>query len=641
MKKNLLLPVLFFFILLFISSFSKSKELFTYSSFYKQKISAFKKHQADLLNLILQSDSLSDKAAGIILQKIKKNRLALKEIDFWLRYFEPVAYKKINGPLPVEWETEVFEKYEVPYKREGAGLTLAELYLDEKKIYKDSLASLINVSLQATDVFMADSITRNLNTHDHFFLANRMFLLNLAAIYTTGFECPDTSRIIPELLHLMESTNELYAAFDQSFPSYKINKDYISLFKEAISFVKNQPEDYTRFEHFKFIQNFITPLYQLNHRMILDYNIRTTNFNDYSLNKYAESIFDKTLYRGQNKKGIFIGIDDETQLNELKEVGKLLFYDPILSLNNKRSCASCHKPTQYFTDTTVTTNLQFDQKNFIGRNTPTLINAAQNHLIMLDGKHINLENQARDVITNPLEMGSTEKEVLKKVMSCDEYKTVFKKYLIATPQYESVNLEHIASALMLYYSDLSSYNSQFDHAMNEKQLISNDIINGFNLFMSKAQCATCHFVPQFNGTKPPYISSEFEVIGVPADTSFKTLSNDKGRFNINAAKETRAAFRTGSIRNAAFTKPYMHNGVFKTLEEVIDFYDAGGGAGKGLTISNQTLSADSLKLTKKEKKDIIAFIKSLNEEIPLQTPPLKLPASKNKELNKRVIGGEY
>ena len=148
--------------------------------------------------------------------------------------------------------------------------------------------------------------------------------------------------------------------------------------------------------------------------MILDYNIRTTNFNDYSLNKYAASIFDKTLYRGQNKKGVFIGIDDETQLNELKAVGKLLFYDPILSLNNKRSCASCHKPAQYFTDTTVTTNLQFDQKNFIGRNTPTLINAAQNHLIMLDGKHINLENQARDVITNPLEMGSTEKEVVKK-----------------------------------------------------------------------------------------------------------------------------------------------------------------------------------------------------------------------------------
>ena len=296
--------------------------------------------------------------------------------------------------------------------------------------------------------------------------------------------------------------------------------------------------------------------------MILDYNVRSSNFNDYSLNKHATSIFDKSLYRGQNKKGVFIGIDDETQLNELKAIGKLLFYDPILSLNNKRSCASCHKPTQYFTDTAVATNLQFDQKNFIGRNTPTLINAALNHLIMLDGKHINLENQARDVITNPLEMGSNEEEMLKKVLSCDEYKTVFKKYLKTTPQYNSVNIEHIASALMLYYSDFSSYSSPFDHAINEKKPINDEVVNGFNLFMSKAQCATCHFVPQFNGTKPPYISSEFEVIGVPADTSFKMLSNDKGRYNINPAKETkllseRAPFEMPLLQNPICTMAYL------------------------------------------------------------------------------------
>ena len=220
-------------------------------------------------------------------------------------------------------------------------------------------------------------------------------------------------------------------------------------------------------------------------------------------------------------------------------------------------------------------------------------------------------------------------------------KKYLKKYLKATPQYESVNLEHISSALILYYADLSSYYSPFDHAMNEKQPVSKEVINGFNLFMSKAQCATCHFVPQFNGVKPPYVGSEFEVIGTPTDTSFKTLSKDPGRYTINPSKETNAAFRTGSIRNAASTKPYMHNGVFNTLEVVIDFYDAGGGSGKGISISNQTLSSDSLKLTKKEKNDIIAFIKSLNEEIPFQNNPGKLPVSKNKEINRRVVGGEY
>ena len=241
MKKTVSLLLMLFSFIVFISSSSKPEEPAVYISFYKEKVTGLKKKQAELLAIIRNTESFSQDKISIILEKISENRSVLKEADFWLRYFDPIAYKKINGPLPVEWETEVFEKYEAPYKREGAGLTLAELYLDEKEIKKDSLASLITISLEATNVFMADSITRNLNTHHHFFLANRMFLLNIAAIYTTGFECPDTSRIIPELLHVLESTESLYKAFNQSFPSYTINNYYTSLFEQTISFVKTQP----------------------------------------------------------------------------------------------------------------------------------------------------------------------------------------------------------------------------------------------------------------------------------------------------------------------------------------------------------------------------------------------------------------
>ena len=640
MKKILLSLFIVLGIVLYLSSF-KPKDPLSYTANYKQRIIDFQRNQFALLDLIQKTSHFSESSTSLISAKIRQSRLKLKELDFWLRYLEPVVYKKINGPLPVEWETEVFEKWEAPYKREGYGLTLAELYLEEKEINKDSLINLIKPSLLASNVFLHDSISRNLNTHHHFFLANRLFLLNLAAIYTTGFECPDTENVIPELLHMLTSVRDLYETFEYNFPSYKINEDYLSLFEKTIAFVRDQPVDIERFDHFNFLQNFVNPLYRLNADMIINYDVRSTNFNDYSLNRNSLSIFDKSLYRGQNPKGVFIGIDDDEQLKELKAVGKMLFFDPILSGNNKRSCASCHKPAQFFTDTTVTTNLQFDQKNLISRNTPSLINSVYNHLLMLDGKHTTLENQAKDVMTNPLEMGSRENEVVKKVLSCEEYKKVFKKYLKETPQYESVNLEHISSALILYYADFSLYYSPFDNAMNENKPLSGEVKNGFNLFMSKAQCGTCHFVPQFNGVKPPYVSSEFEVIGVPSDTSFKKLSSDKGRYAINPAKETNAAFRTGSIRNAPFTKPYMHNGVFNTVEEVIDFYDAGGGSGKGMNISNQTLSPDSLKLTKQEKNDLIAFIKSLTEEIPFQNIPDKLPVSKNKEINGRIAGGEY
>jgi cytochrome c peroxidase len=119
------------------------------------------------------------------------------------------------------------------------------------------------------------------------------------------------------------------------------------------------------------------------------------------------------------------------------------------------------------------------------------------------------------------------------------------------------------------------------------------------------------------------------------------LSNDKGRHQINPAKETANAFRTGTLKNAAKTMPYMHNGVFKTLKEVIDFYDQGGGAGRGLSVTNQTLSEDKLNLTELEKKQIILFIESLTERMEASDIPKSLPKSKFKNLNQRVVHGVY
>ncbi|HEY2350302.1 MAG TPA: cytochrome c peroxidase [Puia sp.] len=568
-------------------------------------------------------------------------RLKLKNVDFWLRYFEPNAYRKMNGPLPVEWEKEVFEKFEPPYRREGAGLSLVELSLDQTPLIKDSLLQLVKKSEDAIKTFEADSITNQLNSYSHFFLANRLFLLNLAAIYTTGFECPDTSRVIPELLSMLIGTKEIYFSFNQSFPETPLSSEYLDKFEKTILFVKSQGTGFSAFDHFVFLRDYVNPLFAMNQKFINDYNVRSINYNDFTLNNNIQSIFDKSLYVSQSIKGLYSMVDDEKTLREIRYIGKLLFYDPILSGNNMRSCASCHKPTQYFTDTTIGTALQFDRQQHLPRNTPTLINSVYNHLLMLDGKHISLQAQGKDVITSPTEMNSNEKEVLKKVLSCREYKEAFKSFLKLTPEEKDITINHIVSAITYYDGSYSRFYSPFDNAMNNRGPVSDEVKRGFNLFMSRAKCATCHFVPNFNGVKPPYIGSEFEVLGTPADTSFKDLSSDKGRYMINKAPETLHAFRTGSIRNAEYTKPYMHNGVFKSLEEVIDFYDAGGGQGKKMKVDNQTLSRDSLHLTGREKKDLLAFIYSLNEDIIFEEPPASLPASADKALNKRKPGGEY
>jgi cytochrome c peroxidase len=468
-----------------------------------------------------------------------------------------------------------------------------------------------------------------------------LFLLNLATIYTTGFENPNTEKIIPELRFMLSDMYATYLLFNEYFPNTPLTQNYLTHYKNTIQFVNNQSQEHNEFDHFTFIKDYINPLFQINQKLIRDYQVVSKSVVDYSLNKNCNSIFSKNLYTGQNAKGIFLRVNEPSQLSEIEKIGKLLFYDPMLSANNQRSCASCHKTTEYFTDTLTATSLQFNKLDYLPRNTPSLINAPYNHLLMLDGKHISLQNQTKAVLTNPIEMAADEKELLKKILSCSDYKKAFNSFLKYTPQETEITLEHVSSAITQYYAKFSKYYSPFDNAMNENKPLTESAKKGFNIFMSKAQCATCHFAPQFNGVKPPYVGSEFEVLGVPVDTLYSQLSADKGRYEINPATETLNAFRTGSIRNAEKTKPYMHNGIFTNLNQVIDFYDAGGGAGHGLFVPNQTLSADSLHLTKEDKKHLLAFIHSLTEDIEFENAPEKLPLSKYKNLNARKVTGDY
>jgi cytochrome c peroxidase len=612
-----------------------------YPQQYQQKLQNFNTSLNQLSNIINQEKTISTLAISTIKNAIGTSRIEMKKIDFWLRYVDPLAYKKINAPLPVEWETEVFEKYEKPYKRIGAGLTLAELYLDEKNIEKDSLLKLVEDAAIACNTFAADSTIKLLQKPAPFFFCNRLFLLNLATIYTTGFECPNTENILPELSAMLESVKQINETFEDDYPNYFLLPSYKKLFDEMIVFVKQQPKNTEHFNHFLFIKKYVNPLFGMNQQMIRTYNVFPKSFNDYTLNANVNSIFDKQLYKGQNRKGIFAAINDEALLKEIKAIGKQLFYDPILSENGQRTCASCHNPNQFFTDTTVITHLQFDRINKLPRNTPSLLNVQFNHLLMLDGKHFYLQNQARDVITSPTEMGTNENELVENVLSCKEYKDAFKKFAKHTPNYPTISIDHIAAAVTMYYADLGMYAAPFDDAINNNKFISLQSIDGFNLFMSKAQCATCHFAPQFNGVKPPYIGSEFEVLGTPIDDKFSSLSNDVGRYAINPAFETMNAFRTGNLRNVTHTKPYMHNGVFTTLEQVIDFYNTGGGVGNGLKVENQTLPSDSLHLSANEKQSLIAFMQTLKEDIPTQIPPTTLPISKIEKYKNRKVGGVY
>ncbi|HEY1005747.1 MAG TPA: cytochrome c peroxidase [Sphingobacteriaceae bacterium] len=609
-----------------------------YQALYRQKVLALAAAQDSLQQQVKASGPVRPAEVREALQRARRK---LKAADFWLRYLEPIAYKQLNGPLPVEWETEVFEKFEAPYRRDGAGLTLAGLYLNEPDPAGDSLLNLIRPARAASDIFLADSITGRLATYHHFYLCNRLFLLNLAAIYTTGFECPDREDILPELLLMLNSTGEIYTAFNASFPSRALPRRYLDLFAECARYVGSSDRGIDGFDHLEFIQRYVNPLFAMNQELIRQYRVIPASYNDYSLNNAATSVFDKALFEGMPAKGVYYAIRDERILGEIRETGKLLFFDPILSGNNQRSCASCHKPDQLFTDTTVAAALRYDRQGRLPRNTPSLVNVIYNHLVNADGKHFDLQNQGKDVISNPDEMGADPDEVLAKVMSIGQYRNAFRKFSKLAPNAGPVSLKHITSAITWYYAGFSRYYSPFDEAMNQQLPVHPAVRSGFNLFMGKAGCGTCHFVPGFNGVKPPYTNSEFEVLGTPADHTMARISADKGRYLAHPVPEMLNAFRTGTVRNAPFTGPYMHNGSFATIGEVLEFYNNGGGKGVGLRVDNQTLAPDSLKLTQQEKNDLIAFIFSLNEKIPAETPPAQLPASSSETLKGRKVGGEY
>jgi cytochrome c peroxidase len=320
----------------------------------------------------------------------------------------------------------------------------------------------------------------------------------------------------------------------------------------------------------------------------------------------------------------------------------------VLSSNNLRACASCHNPELAFSDG-LPKSRSIEKDKFIQRNSPSLINAVFAERYFHDLRASSLEEQTEHVIFSKEEFNSSYFEIFEKLNGSLLYKQMFDEAFQGFGN-ASINKTTLSYALAAYVGSLTSFNSPFDKEVRNGNVskLSKQEINGFNLFMGKAACGTCHFAPIFNGTTPPFFfESESEVLGVPAnanDTKW-TLDADKGRSEARFKEKVgfyEYSFKTPSVRNLALTAPYMHNGSFESLVEVMDFYNKGGGAGRGLLLPHQTLSSDALNLSQQEVKDILAFMKSLedtsyNFEMPKQLPPIELLPT----LNNRIIGGMY
>ena len=536
---------------------------------------------------------------------LKNTRLSYKKVEFFLAFYYAEYIKShINGAPLMHIEKEgTMPKVVSP---EGLQVLDELVFSDEAEAERNQIASL-SKTIRMKYAVLYSSITGQEFNNQYNVTAMRQQLIRDFSMGVTGFDTPGSLNGLEEV---QSSFQGMLTFFKDNYNGNTLAKnEVIDLFEEAIVYLNN-PVSFEDFDRLTFLKSYVDPLYkklgELEGAVNPDYLKYTSGWNPESTSIFAAD-FLNPYYFTELKKG-----DDS---KELRELGKILFYDPIVSNEGKLSCASCHNPDKGFTDG-VPKSLSNIQGKTVLRNAPTLLNAVYADRYFYDLRAFSLEQQAEHVIFNHDEFNTAYSDILNKLKAdktyADKFKTVFGK--------NAVTRENFSKALVSYVMSLQSFSSPFDKYIRGEQAdIPAEVKRGFNLFAGKANCATCHFMPTFSGLVPPfYNENESEILGVLDDPK-KTprLDMDMGR-NDNKIQSEQAwiferSFKTTTIRNIEVTGPYFHNGAYSTLEEVIDFYDNGGGEGVGLGVSNQTLSPDALNLTDEEKSNLIAFLKSLTD----------------------------
>ncbi|HCN83142.1 MAG TPA: cytochrome C peroxidase, partial [Sphingobacteriaceae bacterium] len=379
------------------------------------------------------------------------------------------------------------------------------------------------------------------------------------------------------------------------------------LLKASLVYLKAHT-DFDSFNRMEYLTDFALPLQkQLGLFIRQQYvEINTTEY----LNYKAEHIYSRDALNAWDNASA-----DPARNKALAALGKQLFFDKSLSGNLSVSCATCHKPENYFSDTTPKSRA-IHQDSVLKRNTPTLLYAGWQHTQFWDGRAVNLKDQIATVIFNPAEMNGKKEMLNRQVLQNARYKSLINTSFPGK-KIESIGIDEISEAIATFIKQLSPMDSPFDqYIKGNHTAMTTQQINGFNLFMGKAKCGTCHFAPYFNSLLPPLFElSEVEILGTTATDDFKKpeYDQDMGRYDTYRIHYYKRAFKTPTVRNSAKTAPYMHNGSFGSLAKVIEFYNKGGGRGLGLDVEDQTLSDKPLNLSEKEINNLIAFIESLTD----------------------------
>ncbi len=532
-------------------------------------------------------------------KKLASARLDFKRIEFFTEYFFQSETRMYNAAPVTEIEEPTLELVE------PMGLQQIESLLFDADVLGNKKMLLLQAEALYSSVSNLKSLLYQFQITDAQILeSQRIEIIRIMALSIAGYDAPSLKTGINETL---EATKTMYFILNPYMAKEPVSGRRIKhILTGSIQFL-NASKDFDSFDRMEYLVKFALPLQKelgvLTRALQLEINTTTL------LNYEAEHILKPNAFKKNGFGTTF------TENAEMESLGKKLFSEKKLSGTLTTSCATCHQPGNYFNDN-LPKSPSLHKDSILKRNTPTLLYAGKQHMQFWDGRSQSLKDQIINVLFNPLEMAGNSTMLNKGIPKDATYQPLFQ---LAFPEKKTdhIGVDEIATAIASYVNSLAPMSSAFDrYIAGDQKALTDDQISGFNLFMGKAQCGTCHFLPHFNSLLPPFYNvSEVEVLGTPAndDPDKPVKDDDPGRFDLYRIHFYRGAFKTPTLRNAAKTAPYMHNGAFKTLHSVMEFYNRGGGKGLGLNIKDQTLSASKLNLTPKETDQIILFIDALTD----------------------------
>ncbi len=439
----------------------------------------------------------------------------------------------------------------------------------------------------------------------------RLELARVSTLGIAGFDAPLSGDAMVEAALALDGVRELFA---EAGPGYwsaltLARRSFDTPLARAAKYLRDHP-DFDSFNRLAFITQYAVPATHALDRLRTEASTVPVRI-PRAWRASSASVFDSDAFDVR----VYAPTTAPRPSPELIALGRQLFFDVKLSGTGTRSCASCHNPATAFQDGLVRAASIRPNGPPVARNTPTLINAALAPSQFMDERSVTLEDQVLEVLRSPAEMASSAEQAAATLSRDSSMRSVFAR---AYHDDKPISALRVRQALAAFVRGLVSLRSRFDRAVQpggDTTALDDDERNGFRLFMGKAKCGTCHFAPLFNGTSPPmYMSSDVEVIGTPRAPSTPTdVDPDSGRARIDHLPLHVRAFKTPGLRNVTLTAPYMHNGAFRSLDEVLLFYDRGGGAGAGASVANQTLAPDSLHLSSQERRQIAAFLAALTD----------------------------